>query len=118
MQAQYPAQFVRDMGCTENEWLTWLKAALPNYPWLEANGQAQVPLAVDPATGETRQADAGGGLTEQARLHLSWEVLPPRQIALMRIPRLQVAFRFEGLSDDDRTRFMRRLDLLTQRGGG
>jgi len=99
MQSQYPAQFVRDMGCTEHEWLTWLQAALPDHPWQVARGQAQVPIE--------------GGF-----LHLSWQVLPPRQIALMRIPRLQVAFRFEDLSDEDRLHFMRRFDLLTQRGGG
>jgi len=44
MQSQYPAQFVRDMGCTEHEWLTWLQAALPDHPWQVARGQAQVPI--------------------------------------------------------------------------
>ena len=101
MQSHYPAQFVREMGCTEQEWLTWLQAALPDHPWHAAQGQAEVPLGI-----------------EQGVLHLQWKTLPPRQIALMRIPRLHVAFRFEGLSDEARTRFMRRLDLLTQRGGG
>lgn len=101
MQTHYPAQFARDMGCTEQEWLTWLQAALPHFAWHTAQGQAQVPLA-----------------QEQGMLHLRWKTLPARQIALMRIPRLHVEFQFEGLSDDARTRFMRRFDLLTQRGGG
>jgi hypothetical protein len=101
MQSHYPEQFVRDMGCTEPEWLTWLQAALPDHPWHQAQGQARV------------QLDDAQGV-----LHLQWQTLPPRQIALMRIPRLQVAFRFEGVSDEARTRFMRRFDLMTQRGGG
>jgi hypothetical protein len=44
-------------------------------------------------------------------------VLPDRQIALMRIPRLAVSFRFEGVDAAHRARFMR-TDLHTQRGGG
>ena len=114
MQGQYPAQFVRDMGCTEPEWLKWLQAALPDFPWHQARGQAQVPLCVQPdATGVSSVLP-----NEHGVLHLNWKTLPTRQIALMRIPRLQVEFRFEGLSDGARTHFMRRFDLLTQRGGG
>jgi hypothetical protein len=44
--------------------------------------------------------------------------LPDRQIALMRIPRLAVSFRFDGVDVDCRVRFMRHFDLHTQRGGG
>jgi hypothetical protein len=29
-----------------------------------------------------------------------------------------VRFHFEGVTDDERRRFMRRFDLCTQRGGG
>ena len=108
MQLHYAAHFVRDMGCTETEWRQWLRAALPDH---------EVPLAshetrIDIASTEEGQAP------EQGSLHLRWSVLPARQIALIRIPRLQVAFEFDGLSDAARNRFMRRLDLFLQRGGG
>jgi hypothetical protein len=45
-------------------------------------------------------------------------VAAPRVIALVRIPRLLVNFRFDGLDDDERQVFMKRLDLYLQRGGG
>ena len=56
MQSQYPAQFVRDMGCTEHEWLTWLQAALPDHPWQVAAGKysghaTAAPAAVAAVTG-------------------------------------------------------------------
>jgi len=61
--------------------------------------------------GGQRQLPAG-------RLHLSWAELPPRRIALLKMPRLQVAFQFEGLDAAERYRFMKRFDLYMQRGGG
>ena len=53
-----------------------------------------------------------------ASAYLAWQVLPPRRIALLCIPRLAVAFRFEGVDDAARQAFMRHFDLYTQRGGG
>jgi hypothetical protein len=44
--------------------------------------------------------------------------MPVRQIALIRLPRLAVHYRFEGLPDDARQVFMKRFDLYIQRGGG
>jgi hypothetical protein len=49
---------------------------------------------------------------------LAWHALPPRQIALMRIPRLAVSFRFSGIDEATLQSFMRYFDLYTQRGGG
>jgi hypothetical protein len=51
-------------------------------------------------------------------LHLQWAVLPPRRIALLNMPRLQVAFRFESVEAPQRQQFMKRFDLVLQRGGG
>mgnify|MGYP007122177051 CR=1 FL=1 len=51
-------------------------------------------------------------------LDLRWQPLPPRVIALMRLPRLGVAFAFEGVDEAQRQRFMKHFDLSTQRGGG
>ncbi len=51
-------------------------------------------------------------------MQVTWQEAAPRQIALMRIPRLLVHFQFDGLTDAQRYTFMRRFDLYMQRGGG
>jgi hypothetical protein len=99
MQAWYPTSFEREMGCTEAELLRWLPGAA---------GQHAVAVQ---AQGAEISIDAG-------RLNLRWNVLPPRQIALMRMPRMAVSFAFEGVDETSRQRFMRHFDLYTQRGGG
>lgn len=99
MQAFYPADFKREMGCTEAELLRWLPGAV--------NGR---PLTLLPRSADIA-IDAG-------RLELAWRELPPRQIALMRMPRLAIAFHFEGVDEALRQAFMRYFDLYTQRGGG
>lgn len=99
MQAYYPADFKREMGCTEAELLRWLPGAV--------NGRA---LILMPRSAEI--AIDGG------RLELAWRDLPPRQIALLRMPRLAIAFHFEGVGEVQRQDFMRYFDLFTQRGGG
>jgi hypothetical protein len=87
------------MGCTETEWLGWLPGAV---------GSHALKLRAQAAT-----VHIGDGA-----LHLHWRALPPRQIALMRMPRQAVAFRFDGVNDEARQRFMRHFDLYMQRGGG
>ena len=67
---------------------------------------------IELATGRARVAIDGG------RLDLVWQVLAPRRIALMSLPRLTVQFRFSGLDDPSRKAFMRYFDLYMQRGGG
>jgi hypothetical protein len=99
MQSSYDERFERDMGCTEAEWLGWLPAALGACTW-ERSG-ASVTVAIPPG-----------------QLALRWVPLPPRVIALMRMPRLQVSFAFTGLDAAQRYVFMRRFDLYMQRGGG
>lgn len=99
MQSNYPARFERDMGCTETEWLGWLPAAMGDVAWQREDAQVQARLA-------------------QGRLAIEWRVETPRVIALMRIPRLWVRFDFDGVSEAERHRFMRRFDLYMQRGGG
>jgi hypothetical protein len=99
MQAHYAAAFERDMACTPAEWQRWLPGATGGLPLHLGTGQARVTLAT-------------GGLL------LTWHTLPPRQIALLRLPRLAVRFVFEAVADDERQRFMRYFDLYTQRGGG
>jgi hypothetical protein len=99
LQSFYPERFERDMGCTETEWLGWLPAALGENFYKIHSGSAGV-----------RIADGALGLT--------WRVGEPRVIALMRMPRLHVSFRFAGLDEAQRYAFMKRFDLYMQRGGG
>jgi hypothetical protein len=91
--------FEREYGCTETEWLRGLPGAVRDQALTLAPGQAQVAIGV-------------------GTLRLGWTVLPPRQIALVRLPRMTVTFAFEAVSDEARTDFMRYFDLYMQRGGG
>lgn len=99
MQSHYPASFERDMGCTVAEWLGWLPAAIGPHPWSRDGDGARIGLG-------------------EGELVLTWRPLPPRTLARMRLPRLWVGFRFEGVGPEARQRFMRRFDLYMQRGGG
>ena len=99
MQSHYPAQFDREMGCTETEWLGWLPAAMGEVAWQLEPGRARASVA-------------------QGKLEIQWQAGPPRRIALISMPRLLVSFRFEGLDDAQRYTFMKRFDLYMQRGGG
>jgi hypothetical protein len=99
MQSFYPERFERDMGCTEAEWLRWLPDAIGDHFW-----------KLHPNAAGVRIGDGALGLT--------WMVAEPRVIALMRMPRLVVRFRFAGLDDTQRHAFMKRFDLYMQRGGG
>jgi hypothetical protein len=95
----YPDAFEREMACTTADWLRWLPAAVGEQPWEAQSGCASVRIA--------------GGV-----LHLRWRAGEPRTIALVRLPRLHVSFRFEGVAPGERDAFMRRFDLYLQRGGG
>lgn len=99
MQSFYADSFDREMGCTEKEWLGWLPQAM---------GQNSYKIV---AQALTATVDSG-------QLTLTWRVGEPRVIALARIPRLLVSFRFSGPDDVQRYRFMKRFDLYMQRGGG
>lgn len=99
MQPQYPPAFEREMACTPTEWLRWLPAAIGPHPWC--------------AEADTATVHIGQGL-----LHLHWRAADARVIALVRLPRLLVSFRFEGVAADERVAFMQRFDLYMQRGGG
>ena len=99
MQSSYAEVFERDMGCTEAEWLGWLPAAVGGCSWQRERGTARV--EIPPGT-----------------LRLQWQTVPPRVIALMRMPVLRVGFAFSGLDAAQRYTFMKRFDLYMQRGGG
>jgi hypothetical protein len=99
MQSHYPAQFDREMGCTETEWLGWLPEAMGSVHWQQSPNSAQAQLC-------------------KGSLGIFWQLGEPRRIALISMPRLLVKFRFEGLDDAQRYTFMKRFDLYMQRGGG
>ena len=94
------AAFVREYGCTEADWLRCLPGATRD----------RARLGPAPAVAEI---DLGEG-----RLRLRWASLPPRRIALMHMPRLEVHFEFDAVDDGARAHFLRHFDLYMQRGGG
>jgi len=99
MQSHYDVASGRETGCTKAEWLRWLPGAVGAHP-----------LVIDRFS-TTVQIQNG-------TLGLSWQALFPRVIALLRLPRLQVDFRFEGLTDAQCHAFTRYFDLYMQTGGG
>jgi hypothetical protein len=99
VQSSYAESFEREMGCTEAEWLMWLPAAIGEHRWERQDGRASITIP-------------------PGNLNLRWRSGEPRVIALMRMPRLHVNFRFEGLDAGQRLAFMKRFDLYMQRGGG
>lgn len=99
MGADRPPVFEREMGCTEADWLRWLPAAIGAHEWRREPGRATVRIG-------------------EGELHLRWRTGEPRTIALVRLPRLHVSFRFEGVQAPARRAFMERFDLYLQRGGG
>jgi hypothetical protein len=96
--------FSREMGFSESEWQRALATALAPFEW-----QIQGPHGV-----AVRWRDGGAS----GELHLRWEVLPPRAIALARIPRMRVDFDFGQTPAPVQAAFMRHFDLYTHRGGG
>ena len=99
--AKVTERFSREQGCTQADWERDLPGAVGHHA-LER-----------PAAGAALVRLVGGGC-----LHLRWQPLPARQIALIRLPRLQVDFHFEHTDADGRAAFMRYFDLFLQRGGG
>jgi hypothetical protein len=99
LQSFYDERFEREMACTEAEWLRWLPNAIGEHFW-------------------KLQSQSAGVRIGDGALGLSWRVAEPRVIALISLPRLLVSFRFAGVDEAQRYRFMKRFDLYMQRGGG
>lgn len=99
MQSFYAERFEREMTCTEADWLRWLPGAVGDLHW-----------KLQPHSAGVRIGDGALGL--------KWQVGEPRVIALIRMPRLLVSFRFAGVDEAQRHAFMTRFDLYMQRGGG
>lgn len=100
MQSRYPAQFVRDMGCTEAELRLWLS-------------QLGAPAVIEGSKRLSWPLPRSGTL-----VHIEWQTLPPRRIALLALPRMEVRFDAGDAEPQAWQEFMQRFDLHTQRGGG
>lgn len=95
----FDAAFEREHGCTLAEWIGWLPSAVHGHALQLHDSGAAVGI--------------GAGM-----LRLAWQVLAPRRIALLNLPRLHVSYAFTDVDADERARFMKRFDLHIQRGGG
>ena len=122
---QQRARWVEEQGFTS--------AWVPHIPWsldgltalvlaAQVTDHIELGTAVMPTYPRHPLAMAQQALSVQAacsgRLALAWRELPPRRIALLRMPRLAIVFHFEGVDEAERQAFMRYFDLYTQRGGG
>jgi hypothetical protein len=87
------------MGCTRGEFMSWLPGATRH-----------APLHID---GDTVTISTEGG-----EVQITLDEKPPRRAGLMRLPVLDVSFRFSGLDEPARERFLAYFDLYTRRGGG
>lgn len=92
-------RFERTMGCTAAELIGWLPRSLPGAELTIGSSDARA-------------------VFEHGSLSLTWEQGPPRRIALLEIPSLQVEFVFEGMPAQQRRAVLRHFDLATHRGGG
>ena len=99
MQAHYPFEFEREMGCTPEELRAWLPGASRGRS-IEWRGSGAV-ISID-----------------EGHATLSWRALEPRRIALMTVPRLHVLVQAHDVDEAAWQRFMKHFDLYTQRGGG
>lgn len=91
------------MGCSPAELIGWLPLALPG---------AVLELESDAEVGSCRAS------FEDGQLFIEWLVLEPRQIAMLRVPRLKVRFAYSGFEEARRQAVQTYFDRATQRGGG
>lgn len=93
--------FERDMGYSVAEFFRILPNAVGDYDY-SIDGDR---IEIRPAAGSRR-------------LELRVRELPERKIGMIRIPRIQLAFRFEQFTPEERREFLAAFDRSFQRGGG
>jgi len=95
-------RFERLMGCTAHDLQRWLPDALGSY-------YSRCSLEID-------------GITmihaENPLIQMVGFTKNDRQIALLRIPQLQLQLKFTDLADHQIQALLERFDLYTRRGGG
>ena len=94
---------LREMGCTEADFLRWLPGATRNAPIATARD----------AVGTLHRVALTGGVVE---IRIRPEA--PRRIAGIVLPVLGVEIRFVGLDSAQRSAFLDYFDRYTHRGGG
>ena len=93
------AELRREMGCTQDEFLRWLPGASRHAPIV--------------MTGDVHRV-----LSNQGTVEIMITPLPPRRIASITLPVLEVRFRFVGMDAPARGAFLEYFDHYTRRGGG
>lgn len=91
-------RLVRDMATTEPEFRHGLDCAFPQGV-VERDGVFQI-------------------AHEGAAMEIALAPLPPRVIALLRLPRLEVSIRFTAGTAEQQRAMLARMDRAMQRGGG
>lgn len=98
-----PLVLVREMGCTLAEFARWLPGATRNAP----------------LTSQTYGVGMRHRLmVDDGAVEIDLQPCAPRRIAAFTLPVLLVTFRFEGLDELARSRFLVHFDHYTRRGGG
>lgn len=97
------AMLVREMGCTEADFLRWLPGATRHAPVASATLE----------DGALHRLSIEGGTVE-----IRLRPLPPRRLGGIALPVLEARFRFIGLDEEQRVRFLSWFDHYTRRGGG
>lgn len=94
---------IREMGCTDADFLRWLPGATGNAPVATSKN----------AAGTLHRITLSDGMVE---ILVRPEV--PRRIASIVLPVLRVTIRFIGLDGTQRAAFLDTFDRYTHRGGG
>lgn len=89
----------REMGCTREEFLRWLPGATRHAPIVQNGDMHRV-------------------LLDDGTVEISIAELPPRRIASITLPVLEVSFQFIGMDAKTRAVFLEYFDHYTRRGGG
>ncbi|MDO6461620.1 hypothetical protein Q4485_13000 [Granulosicoccaceae sp. 1_MG-2023] len=98
--AQADTAFVRDMGLTHADFFRYLPAAVGEHSWTQPDNNT-VMVAIG-----------------QGSLRIELGPEGERRIANIRLPRTEIAFRFDGVTPEEQRRFLSYFDLRFQRGGG
>lgn len=94
-----PELFEREMGLTHAEFFRTLPSAVGLHPYEVAGQQVRVKLP-------------------DGELSISLGKEQVRKIASITLPYTCISFRFSGVNDEERTKFLKYFDSRYQRGGG
>ncbi|MBM3407305.1 MAG: hypothetical protein FJY25_08225 [Betaproteobacteria bacterium] len=101
----------RVMACTPADLKRWLGELCGCDPAISAGG-SEAGAQLGAVGAASVEADTGVTLT------LRWKVLEAHQIALLRVPQLELEFSYPGNSAALARAWIERFDRHTQRGGG